>query len=44
MVGARDCIFFCEEGNENHQFGTGYFLHHRIASAVKTVVNVSDRM
>jgi len=30
--------------NENHQLGTGFVLHHRIVSAVKTEEFVSDRV
>jgi len=36
-VGAWDYNFFYGKGNENHNFGTGFFVHHRILSAVKGV-------
>jgi exonuclease III len=34
---AEDFIFFYGEGNENHQLGTGFLVHKRIISAVRTV-------
>ena len=43
-VKAGDCRFFYGKGNENHQFGTGFFVHHGIVSAVKRVEFVSDRV
>jgi len=42
IVRAGDYFFFYGQGNENHQFGTGFVLHHRIVSAVKSVQFVSD--
>jgi len=34
-VRAGDYNFFYGKGNKNHHFGTGFFVHHRIVSAVK---------
>jgi len=41
---SRELYIFYGRGNENYQRGTGLFVHHRIASAVKIVEFVSDRM
>jgi len=37
-VRAGDYNFLYGKGNENHQLGTGYFVHQRIVSAVTAVV------
>ena len=37
-------IFYYGKGNENRQLGTGFYVHHRILSAVKRLEFVSDGM
>ena len=37
-VRVGDFNFVYGQGNENHELGTGYFIHHTIVPAVKRVV------
>jgi len=39
-----DYKYFYGKRNENHQFGTGFFVHHIMVPAVKRVEFVSDRL
>jgi hypothetical protein len=40
---AGEYTFFYRKGNENHELGTGVFVHKRTLSAIKIVEFVSDR-
>jgi hypothetical protein len=41
---AGEYTFFYGKGQENHQLGTGFFVHQGIVSAIKRVEYVSGRM
>jgi hypothetical protein len=43
-IRAEDYKLFYGKGNDNHQLGTGFFVHQKIVPAVKKVEFVSDRM
>ena len=43
-VRAGDYTFFYGKRDENHQFGTGFFVNHRIVSRGKRGEFVSDRV
>ena len=43
-VRAGEYNFFYGKGNENHELGTGSFVHRRLVSAVKRIEFVSDRL
>ena len=39
-----DYMLYYGKGNNNHQLGTGFFIHKGIKSAVKKVEFISDRL
>ena len=44
MVRAGDYNFGYGKRKENHQFGKGFLVHHKIFSAVKRIEFVTDRL
>jgi hypothetical protein len=44
MVRAGGYNYLYGIGNENHNLGTGFLVHHRMLSAVKRTEFVSDRV
>jgi hypothetical protein len=40
----EDCTFSHQEGNGDHQLGTGLFVHKEIMSAIRRVEFISDKM
>jgi hypothetical protein len=43
-VPAGEYAFFYGKGNDDHELGTGFFVHKRITSAVRRDEFVNDRM
>jgi hypothetical protein len=41
---AEEYTFLYGKENDNHELGTGFFVHSRIVSAIKRVEFVNDRM
>jgi hypothetical protein len=41
---ADEYTYVYRKGNENHEMGTGFLVHNRIISAMKSLEFVSDRM
>jgi hypothetical protein len=44
MGTGRRIYISCGKGNENHELGSGFFVHKGIVSAIKTVKFVGGRM
>jgi hypothetical protein len=43
-VQSSEYTFFYVKENENHELGTGFFVHKKIISAIKRAAFVNDRM